>query len=351
MSGNLFSGCIGTLVALAGMALPASVAWGQGIDFELFTRLTHKVLKVEAMNTDGSVSMGTGVLVGDGFVVTNCHVTARARTIELVRGEFRWEVEAQRADVEHDLCVLRAPHSGDLAPAEMRLDAPQIGQTVHAVGFIFGIAPRLNVGEINALHDYDGAKVIQSTTPFTSGASGGGLFDDKGRLVGIVTFRYRAGEAFHFSLPVSWIVDAIRHFDGHAVAPLKGTPFWGRPRDQQPHFLRAATYAAEGDWVGMAHVASEWTRLEPDSASAWRTLGVSRSRLKQLEAAIPALRRSVSLDGGYAPSWYELGLALAGSGKRSEATAVQHTLQGLNDRLSKDLMLALDCAEPASLPC
>lgn len=351
MSGNLFSGCIGTLVALAGMALPASVAWGQGIDFELFTRLTHKVLKVEAMNTDGSVSMGTGVLVGDGFVVTNCHVTARARTIELVRGEFRWEVEAQRADVEHDLCVLRAPHSGDLAPAEMRLDAPQIGQTVHAVGFIFGIAPRLNVGEINALHDYDGAKVIQSTTPFTSGASGGGLFDDKGRLVGIVTFRYRAGEAFHFSLPVSWIVDAIRHFDGHAVAPLKGTPFWGRPRDQQPHFLRAATYAAEGDWVGMAHVASEWTRLEPDSASAWRTLGVSRSRLKQLEAAIPALRRSVSLDGGYAPSWYELGLALAGSGKRSEANAVQHTLQGLNDRLSKDLMLALDCAEPASLPC
>lgn len=101
----------------------------------------------------------------------------------------------------------------------------------------------------------------------------------------------------------------------------------------------------------MAHVASEWTRLEPDSASAWRTLGVSKSRLKQLDAAVPALRRSVSLDGGYAPTWYELGLALAGSGNRSEATAVQHTLQGLNEKLSKDLTLALDCAEPETPPC
>lgn len=351
MTGSPFSRRVGTLVVLTGFALSVSAARAQALDFELFTRLTHKVLKVEAMNSDGSVSMGTGVLVGDGFVVTNCHVTARARTIELVRGEFRWEVDAQRADVEHDLCVLRAPHSSGLAPAEMGLETPRIGQTVHAVGFIFGIAPRLNVGEINALHDFDGAKIVQSTTPFTSGASGGGLFDDKGRLVGIVTFRYRAGEAFHFSLPVSWIVEAINHFDGQAVAPLKGTPFWGRPRDQQPHFLRAATYAAEGDWTGMAHVASEWTRLEPASASAWRTLGMSKARLKQPEAAIPALQRSASLDAGYAPTWYELGLALASSGNHAEAVVVQQVLRGLNDRLSADLKLVLDCAEATSLLC
>lgn len=327
-------------------------ARAQAIDFELFTRLTHKVIKIEAMNPDGSISMGTGVIVGHGFVITNCHVTARARTVELVRGETRWQVDSQQADVEHDLCLLSAPHAADAAPVEMGSDTPRIGQTVHAVGFIFGIAPRLNVGEINALHDYDGGKVIQSTTPFTSGASGGGLFDDKGRLVGIVTFRYRAGSAHHFSLPVSWVIDAMTHFTGRPIAPLGGVPFWGRPRDQQPLFLRAATFDAEQDWRAMADVAQQWTQDEAANPSAWRALGKARFEQHDYPEAIAALRRSISLEVDQAPTWHALGLAYASTGNHFETERVHQVLLGLDGKLAGVLAKqTLDCGGPVIRVC
>jgi S1-C subfamily serine protease len=41
--------------------------------------------------------------------------------------------------------------------------------------------------------------VIQTSTAFTSGASGGGLFDEDGRLVGILTYRLRGASGYYFS--------------------------------------------------------------------------------------------------------------------------------------------------------
>lgn len=340
---------VSTALVIGCASMPAAA---QAIDFELYTRLTHKVIKIEAMNPDGSISMGTGVIVGHGFVITNCHVTARARTVELVRGEVRWQVDAQQADVEHDLCLLSAPHAADAAPVEMGSDTPRVGQTVHAVGFIFGIAPRPNVGEINALHDYDGGKVIQSTTPFTSGASGGGLFDDKGRLVGIVTFRYRAGSAHQFSLPVRWVVDAMTHFEGRPIAPLGGVPFWGRPRDQQPYFLRAASHAAERNWKDLATVATAWSESDPGNASAWRALGKASYEMRDGPAAIDAYRKSIALDRDSAPTWYALGLALASTGNQSEARGVHKVLLGLDGKLAVELdKHALGCADASVRLC
>ena len=343
---------VGTLSAVLGLVCSGVPAYAQVADFELFGRLTHKVIKVEAANPDGSMSMGTGVIVGHGFVVTNCHVTARARSVELVRGEFRWNVDAQQADVEHDLCLLRAPHSVDAAAVEMGSDTPRVGQVVHAVGFIFGIAPRLNVGEISALYDYDGGKVIQSTTPFASGASGGGLFDDEGRLVGIITFKYRAGGAYHFSLPVRWVVDAIARFDGRPIAPLGGTPFWGRPHAQQPFFLRAATYAAEKNWRDLAAVAADWTDTDPANASAWRALGTANLEMRNGQAAIDSLRKAIALDRDNAPTWYALGRALASTGNQAETEGVRRVLLGLDAKLAVELAKHTHgCAESSVQLC
>lgn len=340
-----------TTALCAALLSPAS-GHAQGLDFELFTRLTHKVIKVEALNPNGSVSMGTGVLVGHGMVVTNCHVTAQARIIELVRGEARWTVESQQADMDHDLCLLSAPHVSDLQPVQMGSDAPRVGQRVHAVGFIFGVAPRLNYGEINALHDYDGGKVIQSTTPFTSGASGGGLFDEEGRLVGIVTFKYRAGEAYHFSLPVRWVVEAMNRFEGQPVAPLAGTPFWARPREAQPAFLRAATFAAEHEWHRMLAVADDWVSHEPDNASAWRAQAKARAALGENAAAVDSLRNALRLDPDYAQSWYELGLAYATLGDESHVQEARKVLLGLDGKLASELeRVAHDCNESGTRLC
>lgn len=96
----------------------AGNACAHTIDFELFNRLTHKIVKVKAMSSDGSVSAGTEVLFGPEFVVTESHLTGPASTVELIRGEFRTEAERVHKillGLDDKLKVDQARHTLDCA--------------------------------------------------------------------------------------------------------------------------------------------------------------------------------------------------------------------------------------------
>lgn len=321
------------MVFLCAFCVPAAAE----VTLETFQKLTRSVIKIEAMNPDGSVSIGTGVVVGRDLVATNCHVTRYARSVEAVQGAIRRTVESQDSDMHHDLCLLRVPLAGSQAAVPIRRAAPKVGEAVFAVGFIYGVAPRLNEGEVNGLHDFDRGKVIQSSTPFTSGASGGGLFDSEGRLVGIVTFRYRAGGAWHFSLPANWVIEAAARYRGRPVAPLAGEPFWQRPPHALPHFLKAARLEADQDWHGLDRAADLWVDAEPANASAWYALGKAAFRRNQNGRSVSALRRAVALDPEFAEAWYALGLVFALSGDEVEVNRVRRVLRGLESRLAANL--------------
>jgi serine protease Do len=322
---------------LAAALCLCSGASAAALDIDLFRKLTNSILKVEALNTDGSVSLGTGVVVGHGMVVTNCHVTQRADAIELVKGALRRSVELQSSDIEHDLCLLYSSHVRDDPAVEMEQDKPKVGQAVIAVGFIYGIAPRLGEGEISALYDYDNGKVIRTSASFTSGASGGGLFDQTGRLVGIVAFRARGGESQQFCLPVGWVEDALKRFEGRPVAPLPGSPFWQRAREDQPYFLQAATLEAEQNWPELAAVARQWSFTEANNASSWFVLGEAYDHLHQEPQSIDAYKAALAIDSDFAQGWYRLGLAYAGNGDMAEAERVRGILQGIDRRLASEL--------------
>lgn len=328
------------LVLLLLLPLPAAAE----MDFQTLQGLTLSLQKVEAANPDGSVSIGTGIMVAPGYVVTNCHVTARAVAINVVKGALHRPVESQHADVEHDLCILHAPGAAADKVARLRESALRLGEQVHAIGFIFGISPRFNTGEVNGLYEFDGAKVVQTTTPFSSGASGGGLFDSDGRVVGVVTFKYRAGGAQHFALPVKWVTEALAAYRGRAVAPLEGVPFWQRPREAQPYFLRAATLEAEDNWFGVSELAQRWTEAEPQNASAWHMLGKAQQRLKRHELSIHAYAMAVALDASNAEAWYGLGLGYNRTGEGVKTAGVQRVLLDLDPELARKLAGPLpDC--------
>jgi len=319
---------------VAGNALTARAA----NDIELFWKLTPSILKVEAANLDGSISIGSGVVVGRGVVATNCHVTRRAVSIAVTRGSARRSVESQFSDVEHDLCLLKAPLADSEPVVAISPLRPQIGQAVFAVGFINGIAPRVSSGKIEAVYEYDGGKVMETSASFTSGASGGGLFDAEGRLVGIVAFMSRGAEgARHFCLPASWVAQAVEHFDGHDIAPLDGSPFWQQPRERQPYFLRAVALQAERAWPQLADIARRWSFAESDNPSPWVALGTAYAHLDLRSQSIDAYRTAVAIDGAFAPAWYGLGLAYADDCRPGDAERIHTVLESLDQGLAKAL--------------
>lgn len=330
--------CWKWLLVLVGVLLPFAVR--AEFDPKLFFKLIPSVVKVEAYNADGSVNIGSGVMVKEGIVATNCHVTRKARSIQVGQTGARWTVRAQSRDMDHDLCLLHVPHA--TAPVvTFKPDKPKVGQAVIALGYVGGVAPQMSTGEIKALYDYDGGTVIQSTTPFTSGASGGGLFDEEGRLVGLVTFKYRGEQAYHFSLPVEWIFRNLDHALEKVEPWVGGWAFWERPLEDQPYFLRAAALEAGSQWAALREVAEAWSWSEADNANAWLALGKALHHLKQDSQAVQAYRRALALDLESAETWYYLGLAQVALAERAEADYALKVLAGLNPRLAEKLQQSM----------
>jgi serine protease Do len=189
---------VATLALASALFAQGDVAWGQ-IDRSRMLYVAPSVLKIEAVSPEGRYQLGSGVIVAPGKVVTNCHVTRHAERIDVVRAGVRWRVASQAADLLRDLCVLRVPRLEGEPVAMGKAGALKAAQDVMAIGYTGGVGVQLSEGDVVALHTWSGGHIVQSSNWFSSGASGGGLFNADGALVGILTFRLRGG-AKHLSL-------------------------------------------------------------------------------------------------------------------------------------------------------
>jgi serine protease Do len=335
--------CRLVVLRIAAAALAAAAIGAQAstaaFDRALQLSLAPSVVKIEAITTSGRYSLGSGVVVTSEQVVTNCHVTRDAVSIRVVRGALRHDVMQQRANVERDLCLLRVPELaakpvelGDSASLKRR-------QALLGIGFTGGIGLHFSDGEVVALHRHAGSHVIQSSNGFTSGASGGGLFDAAGRLVGILTFRLRGGAVDYFSAPVAWVRQLIASDDGpfERVAPVGGRAFWEQAPPAQAPFLEAAALSVRGRWGELAQLAERWTAQDVDDAQAWTYMAQAYMRLDQPGDAVRAWQQVVALDDDDALAWQQLGVAYARSGRLNEARRTLVTLRRLPGARAQEL--------------
>ena len=242
------------------------------------------IVKVRAYQPNGNVTRGSAVLLGAERLATNCHVTAISQELEVVHNGRVWRAEVEAQDSIHDLCILRAP---GIAGANANLSkSVTVGQKVFAAGFFGGKQLAVTAGRVVALHDYDGAKVIQVSSPFDLGASGGGLFDEAGLLIGVLTFKARVGGAFHFALPAEWVSNLNRPGREHsAVASLA---FWQQPPEKQPFFLRAMSLELNRKWDALAALGEQWSKQNPMNPRAWIALETAFRHLQRLDDAMLA---------------------------------------------------------------
>ncbi|MFO1204332.1 MAG: trypsin-like peptidase domain-containing protein [Burkholderiales bacterium] len=307
-------------------------------------RISLSVVKVHAHSAQGKTGFGSGVMVGPGEVATNCHVTRDAESISVRKGGIWLAVQAQRANPGRDLCLLTVPDTSPIPVAPMRsVSEAAPGQTVYSVSFPGGAGSMFASGRIHGLHGFDGSRVIETTTGFNLGSSGGALFDDEGRLLGLTTFRARGSRDNHFyAIPSDWI-EELRQQPAQAVAPL-GTvlqPFWSEARARQPYFLQAVPLESEEDWEGLQRVAGQWSRVDPGDADAWYFLGRAQMKLNHPDAAVPAFQRAVELNPEFGRAWLELGLLYARLGRTAELERVRVSLMSVDEDLEQELVGAL----------
>lgn len=278
------------------------------LDQAAYVSLAASVLRVEAPRQRGGYALGSAVALEPDKVVTNCHVTREATDVHILRGGLRYPARWQASDIGRDLCLLDVPGL-DARPVVLgKAAALSVGQAVTALGYTGGVGIQNSTGQVVQLHRHDGSRVIQSSNFFNSGASGGGLFDDDGRLVGILTFRLRGGEAHYFAAPVEWVKQMLsdtQRGNFRKVMPLDSQqlPYWQAGAASQPRFLQAAVLVRNDRWPELEALARDWLRAEPDDAEPWQLLATALARQGRADEAGAALERArATTDRSPAPS-------------------------------------------------
>src|ERR1700739_515156 len=138
---------------------------------------------------------GSGFVIDkDGHILTNYHVIADARQVEVVthnRKKFRATVIG--SDPTHDLAVIQISGS-NLTPAVLGDSRNlQVGQKVYAIGNPFGLAGTMTRGIVSSIRpvkEPNGNTIdeaIQTDYAINPGNSGGPLMNWHGEVIGINT--------------------------------------------------------------------------------------------------------------------------------------------------------------------
>ncbi|MFZ0806006.1 MAG: trypsin-like peptidase domain-containing protein [Candidatus Sulfotelmatobacter sp.] len=138
---------------------------------------------------------GSGFVIDkDGHILTNYHVIADARQVEVtMHNRKRYKATIVGSDPAHDLAVIQIKAT-DLVPAVLGdSKGLQVGQKVYAIGNPFGLAGTMTrgiVSSIRPVREPNGATIgdaIQTDAAINPGNSGGPLMNWHGEVIGINT--------------------------------------------------------------------------------------------------------------------------------------------------------------------
>ncbi len=331
---------IGVIIALLSAIQPVFA-----MDKEKLFNAYFGVVLIRGYNTTGGLAYGSGVVVGENKVLTNCHVFRATKEPWISRGEDIYSINSVKADVWHDLCLVTTSPM-PFKPVQLGKSTDlKRGQEIVAFGHSNGVpAPLTSSGSVKALYNDDTGKVIRSTAKFSMGASGSGLFDMEGKLVGINTFKTagRAG-SIHFALPIEWL-DKLDKQTEISTFPISGRALWEEDEDKKPFYMQAAVPESRQDWPKLALVAEKWTEAEPKNTEAWHALGLALENMGNKELAEKSYKQSVTLDTGNFDALIRLGALAKARGDAAEMHRIQIALTDIDKDIASEYSQMMGCS-------
>ncbi|HTX41219.1 MAG TPA: trypsin-like peptidase domain-containing protein [Acidobacteriaceae bacterium] len=179
---------------------------------------------------------GSGfILDKQGHILTNYHVIANARSIEVqTHDKHRYTARLIGGDRLHDLALLQIS-APNLVPATLASSRDlEVGQQVYAIGNPFGLSGTMTAGIISAIRSVRGPEgapienAIQTDAAINPGNSGGPLLNSRGEVIGINSMIAQNGAeqnaGIGFAIPIDTAKAVLGDFQkyGHARRPSLG---------------------------------------------------------------------------------------------------------------------------------
>ena len=286
---------------------------------QVFNKVKDSIVVVKTLDAQGKVKgQGSGVLLPSGKIATNCRVVEGVASYQVGRGKQLVRATLYAEDADRDICLLNAKGLTG-KPAQLGKAAGlKVGVPVYAVGAPQGLEFSLSAGIVAQLRGGP-PPLIQTTAAISPGSSGGGLFDEEGRLVGLTTLYLEGEQSLNFAMPVEWIGE---------VKP--GRKMVAKSQNQSEWLKRAAILEDGKDWQGLMDWCRKWTESEPKNAGPWFRLGIAYDELKRYDDAIEAYRQAIRINPEDADTWYNLGLLYYDLGNHTAALDAVRELRRLD---------------------
>ncbi len=176
--------------------------------------------------------LGSGFIIReDGHIITNSHVVQGEAqiTVTVFRmkdGQFEKKqfekVKLVAVNPEVDLALLKIDDE-ELKGETLKkvtlgnIDTLKVGQTVFAVGAPQGMERSVSQGIVSIKNREQGGMVyIQTTAALNPGNSGGPLFNSKGEVIGVNSWKRLFSEGLNFAIPSDYVKHFLTNHDAFA---------------------------------------------------------------------------------------------------------------------------------------
>lgn len=184
---------------------------------EIYQRESPGMILIEIYDDEGRKhALGSGfVVAADGTAITNYHVIrgASRATVKFSDGTVGSVEGVEAYDQSRDLGVIRVTPAPKTVLEIGDSDQMQIGDKVVAIGSPLGLQNTMSEGNVSALRN----GVIQISAPISPGSSGGAVFDEHGKVIGVSAAQMVSGQNLNFAIPINW---AKPYLNGQSPRPL-----------------------------------------------------------------------------------------------------------------------------------
>jgi len=273
---------------------------------ELFG-LSESMVHVWVTYGNGVTGTGSGVVIKENHVATDCHVFADAEGVNVVKTFKKYVPIAVYADWKNDLCILQFDDL-PLPPVKMVMSKyVQYESKVFALTFPNDSPiPLPSYGKVKGIHPFKNSNIIRTSAAFTVGSSGGALFDLDFNLIGITTFKSPGKRlGYFYCLPTEWIT-ALLETTPQLDLVSKFPPFWSLPDDEKPFFMQVIMPMQQDDWGKVKRIANEWIREDNEHSDAWYFSGLAEFKMKNYSKAVIDLKKAFNLNDRHLDSLVEL---------------------------------------------
>lgn len=315
-----------------------------------------------------AIAQGSGFFINSsGRLATNYHVIQGAANViaRLPSGAyFNWQGVVYK-DESADVAILQfdardTPSVRGLGNS----DDLYAGETVYAMGTPNGFEGTVSKGNIsNPTQDIDGRKLIQFTAPISPGSSGGGLFDESGRVVGI-TAALGEGQNLNFAVPINnlktVLVGNINLIEGspefyYAQGNLADNQHqWDRAIEDYAKAIQlndkytdayiglAGDYYEKGEYDLEVQSYLKATESGPSSSDAFYYLATAYEDTSQYASAIDAYKKAAELNPDDKEALHDLAVLYLSLGDKNDAANLIPKLDELDRGWGNKLRLLIN---------